>query len=99
MKIFDYFGFECFQTNHLSQLFVNCLNEQLQYHYLQRFFGWEMMDVKGEDIEYTPIDFYDNKKALDGLLGKPEGVLSYIDEVSKKGFSGKYVLGKYKFNI
>lgn len=72
---------------------MNCLNEQLQYHYLQRFFAWETLDAQGEDVDYKPISVYNNKNALDGLLGKPEGVLTYVDEASKKGLGGKLVLG------
>lgn len=39
------FGFECFHQNNLDQLYVNCLNEQLQYHYNQRMFAWEVVSV------------------------------------------------------
>ncbi|CAG2068781.1 unnamed protein product, partial [Timema podura] len=41
--LIDLFGFECFKKNHLEQLIVNTLNEQLQYHYAQRVFVWEMV--------------------------------------------------------
>lgn len=43
ISMLDLFGFECFQKNGIEQLFVNALNEQLQYHYTQRLFAWEMV--------------------------------------------------------
>jgi len=43
--LLDAFGIECFHKNNLEQLYVNCLNEQLQYHYNQRMFAWEMVSV------------------------------------------------------
>lgn len=56
----DSFGFECFHLNNLDQLYVNCLNEQLQYHYNQRMFAWEMVSEgglpkKSVEIEYNII--------------------------------------------
>jgi hypothetical protein len=39
----DLFGFECFKNNGLEQLFINTLNEQLQFHYNQHIFAWEMV--------------------------------------------------------
>ena len=39
----DLFGFECFKKNGLEQLFINTLNEQLQCHYNQHIFVWEMV--------------------------------------------------------
>lgn len=45
VHLLDMFGFECFHQNSLDQLYVNCLNEQLQYHYNQRMFAWEMVSV------------------------------------------------------
>ena len=91
VQIIDYFGFECVRTNHLAQLFVNCFNEQLQYHYLQRLFSWEYLDTKEEELEYQPFGYYDNKKTLDQLLGKPEGLFCVIDDASKTGRDAKYI--------
>lgn len=39
------FGFECFNRNGLEQLMINTLNEQLQYHYNQRIFVNEMLEM------------------------------------------------------
>lgn len=50
IHLLDMFGFECFHQNNLDQLFINCLNEQLQYHYNQRMFAWEMVTTKAHNI-------------------------------------------------
>lgn len=52
MYLLDTFGFECFHQNNLDQLYVNCLNEQLQYHYNQRMFAWEMVNILSNKIKY-----------------------------------------------
>ncbi|KAJ3653857.1 hypothetical protein Zmor_013089 [Zophobas morio] len=91
VQIIYYFGFECIRTNHLAQHFVNCFNEQLQYHYLQRLFSWEYLDTKEKELEYQPLGYYDNKKTLDQLLGKPEGLFCVIDDASKTGRDAKYI--------
>ncbi|KAJ8920810.1 hypothetical protein NQ315_004951 [Exocentrus adspersus] len=91
IKILDYPGFECFKQNHLSQLFVNCFNEQLHYHFLQRVFAWETMDIKNEGVKFVPISYYNNKAVLNELLSKPEDVLSIIDDASRKGHGGRYI--------
>lgn len=44
ITITDHFGFECFHRNHIDQLVVNSLNEQMQYLYNQRNFVYEMLE-------------------------------------------------------
>lgn len=43
--ILDMFGFECYDENGLEQLFVNTLNEQLQYYYNQKIFISEIVST------------------------------------------------------
>ncbi|KAL9925896.1 STKc_myosinIII_N_like and MYSc_Myo21 domain-containing protein ninaC [Glossina fuscipes fuscipes] len=81
--IHDLFGFECFHRNGLEQLMINTLNEQMQYHYNQRIFVNEMLEMEAEDITTTNLNFYDNKTALDNLLTKPDGLFYIIDEASR----------------
>lgn len=94
VKVTDLSGFECFEKNDISQFFINCLNEQLQYLYLQRIFSWERLEMNEDDIRYTPIPYYNNKTALDQMLSRFDGVLALIDEATNTRQSGKYVLGK-----
>lgn len=44
ISITDCFGFECINRNRMDQLIINSLNEQLQYHFNQRMFVWEMIE-------------------------------------------------------
>nr|AAA28721.1 ninaC long protein [Drosophila melanogaster] len=81
--IHDMFGFECFNRNGLEQLMINTLNEQMQYHYNQRIFISEMLEMEAEDIDTINLNFYDNKTALDNLLTKPDGLFYIIDDASR----------------
>ncbi|XP_046386617.1 neither inactivation nor afterpotential protein C isoform X2 [Ischnura elegans] len=92
VTVLDLFGFECYQRNSLEQLFVNALNEQLQYHYNQRVFVWEMQECEEEDLKTPSLAYYDNKPALDALMGKPEGALHCIDEATRTGQGNDFIL-------
>ncbi|XP_037816478.1 neither inactivation nor afterpotential protein C [Lucilia sericata] len=81
--IHDMYGFECFNRNGLEQLMINTLNEQLQYHYNQRIFVNEMLEMEADDIPTINLNFYDNKVALDNLLTKPDGLFYIIDDASR----------------
>lgn len=67
------FGFECFQRNKIDQVFVNSLNEQMQYHFNQRNFVWEMLEQEEEQVPVTRLNFYDNKIAVDHLMSVEKG--------------------------
>uniref|UniRef100_W8BGP4 non-specific serine/threonine protein kinase n=2 Tax=Ceratitis capitata TaxID=7213 RepID=W8BGP4_CERCA len=81
--VHDMFGFECFHRNGLEQLMINTLNEQMQYHYNQRIFVNEMLEMEADDIPTDNLNFYDNKTALDNLLTKPDGLFYIIDDASR----------------
>lgn len=67
----------------MEQLFVNCLNEQMQYHFNQRMFVWEMIEQEEEQIPVINFRFYDNKLAVDHVMGKPRGLMSLLDDASR----------------
>lgn len=46
-----------------------------------------------EDIPFTPLQYYDNKTTLDQILGKPEGVITLVDDASRMGHGGQYIIG------
>ncbi|XP_053960688.1 neither inactivation nor afterpotential protein C isoform X1 [Anastrepha ludens] len=81
--IHDMYGFECFHRNGLEQLMINTFNEQMQYHYNQRIFVNEMLEMEADDIPTDNLNFYDNKVALDNLLTKPDGLFYIIDDASR----------------
>ncbi|XP_066138034.1 neither inactivation nor afterpotential protein C [Euwallacea fornicatus] len=92
IHLLDFPGFECFKQNHLPQLFINIFNEQLQFHFLQRIFAWEMQDAQEEGIDLQPFSFFNNRATLNQLLNKPEGVLSIIDDAAKRNLGGQYII-------
>jgi myosin III len=69
----DLFGFECHKRNNIDQIFVNSLNEQMQYHFNQRCFVWEMIEQEEEHVPVTKLNFYDNKIAVDHLMSTQKG--------------------------
>uniref|UniRef100_A0A1B0D4S9 Uncharacterized protein n=1 Tax=Phlebotomus papatasi TaxID=29031 RepID=A0A1B0D4S9_PHLPP len=83
ITLLDMFGFECFARNRMEQLFVNCLNEQMQYHFNQRMFVWEMIEQEEEQIPVINFRFYDNKLAVDHVMGKPRGLMNLLDDASR----------------
>ncbi|XP_043288364.1 neither inactivation nor afterpotential protein C isoform X2 [Venturia canescens] len=94
ISILDLFGFECFAVNRIEQLVVNTMNEQLQCHYNQRIFAWEMQEQQEEEIPVQQLHFYDNKAAIDQLMGKSDGLFHIIDEASRQLQDAQYILEK-----
>nr|CAD7585776.1 unnamed protein product [Timema genevievae] len=90
--LIDLFGFECFKKNHLEQLIVNTLNEQLQYHYAQRVFVWEMQEQEEEEIPIQTLQFYDNKPTVDELMSKPDGLFYLLDEASRSSRGSEIII-------
>lgn len=88
------FGFECFLRNHTEQLLINSLNEQLQYHYNQRMFAWEMLEQEEEQIPGTAYRYNDNKVAVDHLMTKPYGLFYLIDDATKGRMNYEYITGE-----
>uniref|UniRef100_A0A1B6C2U7 Protein kinase domain-containing protein n=1 Tax=Clastoptera arizonana TaxID=38151 RepID=A0A1B6C2U7_9HEMI len=94
ISLLDLFGFECFQKNGMEQLFINTLNEQIQYVYNQRIFVWEMQEQEEEMIPIQSLQFYDNKPTVDELMNKPDGLLYVIDEANKNSLGTDYIIEK-----
>lgn len=87
----DLFGFECQARNQIEQLFVNSINEQLQYHYNQRVFVWEMVEQEEEHIPFNKLNFYDNQIAVDHLMNSPKGLFHVIDDASRGSYTYDYI--------
>ncbi|XP_047350442.1 neither inactivation nor afterpotential protein C isoform X3 [Vespa velutina] len=99
ISVLDLFGFECFAVNRIEQLFVNTTNEQMQCHYNQRIFAWEMQEQEEEDIKVQKFHFYDNKDAIDRLMGKDNGLFHIIDDASRQLQDVQYIFEKIKHEI
>ncbi|XP_062548294.1 neither inactivation nor afterpotential protein C [Armigeres subalbatus] len=98
ITITDHFGFECFHRNHLDQLIVNSLNEQMQYLYNQRTFVYEMIEQEEEQVPVVQLHFYDNKLAVDHLMNKPKGIFSFIDDASRGRHGQNYIIDSIHSN-
>ncbi|XP_039280465.1 neither inactivation nor afterpotential protein C isoform X3 [Nilaparvata lugens] len=90
--VLDLFGFECYQKNGLEQLFVNTMNEQLQYFFNQRVFVSEMQEQEEEDISLAPLQYYDNKPTVDELMMKPDGLMYMVDEASRSPLGSEFII-------
>lgn len=86
------YGFECFAKNRMDQMMINSLNEQLQYHYNQRIFVWEMVEQEEENIPVVALHFYDNKAAVDHLMKKPCGLFTIVDDATRARQTESYIM-------
>lgn len=95
ISILDMFGFECLSRNRFEQLMINSLNEQLQYHYNQRMFTFEMVEQEEEQIPHTNYKFHDNKTTVDHLMTKPYGLFFLIDDATRDRLDYNYIIGNF----
>lgn len=93
ITLIDMFGFECFPRNNFEQLIINSLNEQMQYHYNQRMFVWEMVEHEEEQVPAAQLHFYDNKPTVDQLMSKPKGLFYLLDDATKGRHGFEYLTG------
>lgn len=93
ISLTDLFGFECFHRNRIEQLLINSLNEQLQYHYNQRMFAWEMLEQEEEQVPGSQYRYNDNKMAVDHLMIKPNGLFYILDDATKGRLDHEYITG------
>ncbi|KAL9685470.1 hypothetical protein QQ045_022920 [Rhodiola kirilowii] len=78
--VLDIYGFESFKINSFEQFCINLTNEKLQQHFNQHVFKSEQEEYTKEQINWSYIDFVDNKDILDLIEKKPGGIISLLDE-------------------
>ncbi|KAL1189111.1 Myosin-17 [Cardamine amara subsp. amara] len=78
--VLDIYGFESFKINSFEQFCINFTNEKLQQHFNQHVFKMEQEDYTKEEINWSYIEFVDNKDVLDLIEKKPGGVIALLDE-------------------
>ncbi|KAK6785921.1 hypothetical protein RDI58_014446 [Solanum bulbocastanum] len=94
--VLDIYGFESFKTNrcltvmnHTSdalyfcsfeQFCINLTNEKLQQHFNQHVFKMEQEEYTREEIDWSYIEFIDNKDILELIEKKPGGIIALLDE-------------------
>lgn len=82
--ILDIFGFEDVgaQHNSFEQLCINYANEHLQSYFNQHIFQFEQEEYLKEGINWTNIEYTDNRECVELFQSKPYGLLRLIDEES-----------------
>ncbi|CAM9598213.1 unnamed protein product [Choristocarpus tenellus] len=78
--LLDIFGFEIFQSNYFEQFLINYANEVLQQQFNNFVFRQEQEEYEREKIEWTFIQFPDNKDCIELIDKKPNGVIPTLDE-------------------
>ncbi|CAM9721920.1 unnamed protein product, partial [Discosporangium mesarthrocarpum] len=78
--LLDIFGFEIFQSNYFEQFLINYANEVLQQQFNNFVFRQEQEEYEREKIQWTFIQFPDNKDCIDLIDKKPSGIIPTLDE-------------------
>jgi len=79
--ILDIYGFEIFERNSFEQLCINYVNEKLQQIFIQLTLKAEQEEYAREQIQWTPIKYFDNKVVCDLIEEKrPAGVFATLND-------------------
>ncbi|XP_071718117.1 myosin-9 [Rutidosis leptorrhynchoides] len=78
--VLDIYGFESFKTNSFEQFCINFTNEKLQQHFNQHVFRMQQDMYTKDEIDWSYIEFVDNKDILDLIEKKPGGIIALLDE-------------------
>ncbi|KAL9101498.1 MAG: hypothetical protein Q9163_003246 [Psora crenata] len=79
--ILDIYGFEIFERNSFEQLCINYVNEKLQQIFIQLTLKTEQEEYAREQIQWTPIKYFDNKIVCDLIEGKrPPGIFAALND-------------------
>ncbi|KAI8683759.1 Myosin-1 [Fusarium keratoplasticum] len=82
--ILDIYGFEIFEKNSFEQLCINYVNEKLQQIFIQLTLKAEQDEYAKEQIQWTPIKYFDNKVVCDLIEQiRPPGIFSAMKDATK----------------
>ena len=77
--ILDIFGFENFEHNSFEQLCINYANERLQQYFNNHIFKLEQQTYKKEGIDWTQVEFVDNKNIIDLIDNGKISIFGLLD--------------------
>ncbi|SCU94613.1 LADA_0G09714g1_1 [Lachancea dasiensis] len=79
--ILDIYGFEIFDFNSFEQICINYVNEKLQQIFIQLTLKSEQEEYAREQIQWTPIKYFDNKVVCDLIEAKrPPGIFAAMND-------------------
>ncbi|KAI9828899.1 MAG: class II myosin [Phylliscum demangeonii] len=79
--ILDIYGFEIFERNSFEQLCINYVNEKLQQIFIQLTLKKEQEEYAREQIQWTPINYFDNKVVCELIEEKrPPGIFAALND-------------------
>ncbi|KAI9316719.1 P-loop containing nucleoside triphosphate hydrolase protein [Dichotomocladium elegans] len=79
--VLDIYGFEIFEDNSFEQLCINYVNEKLQQIFIELTLKAEQEEYVREQIQWTPIKFFNNKVVCDLIEEKrPPGVFAALND-------------------
>lgn len=80
--ILDIFGFENFEVNSFEQLCINYANERLQQFFNNHIFKLEQEEYKKEGIDFTQVEFVDNKNIIELIDDIKSSIFALLDSES-----------------
>ncbi|VDD88672.1 unnamed protein product [Enterobius vermicularis] len=85
ISLLDYYGFERYNNNAYEHLCVNIVNECIESFYVKKVFKDVQKELDEEMIkmDYQVPSWIDNKRVLDLLLKRPDGLVFLLDDECK----------------
>lgn len=80
MGILDIYGFEIFEKNSFEQLCINFCNEKLQQLFIELTLKSEQEEYEKEGIQWTHVEYFDNKIICELIEEKHKGLIAFMDE-------------------
>eukprot|EP00761_Pharyngomonas_kirbyi_P013669 gb/GECH01013698.1/.p1 GENE.gb/GECH01013698.1/~~gb/GECH01013698.1/.p1 ORF type:complete len:952 (+),score=246.60 gb/GECH01013698.1/:1-2856(+) len=78
--VLDIYGFEIFDHNGFEQMSINYVNEKLQQIFIELTLKAEQDEYVREGIEWTPVDYFNNKECVNLIDQRPMGIFALLDE-------------------
>ncbi|RWS14903.1 unconventional myosin-Ic-like protein [Dinothrombium tinctorium] len=78
--LLDIYGFEVFENNGFEQFCINYCNEKLQQLFIELTLKSEQEEYEREEIEWEPIEYFNNRIICDLIEEKHKGIISILDE-------------------
>ncbi|XP_037927724.1 unconventional myosin ID [Teleopsis dalmanni] len=78
--VLDIYGFEIFDSNNFEQFCINYCNEKMQQLFIELVLKQEQEEYQREGIEWTNIEYFNNKIICDLVEQPHKGIIAIMDE-------------------